>query len=334
MSVNTNMLILAPAAGKSGSVNFKHSVIDGVALEEIAGLPAEAKDAAAAHVVNGAVHMWGSRANKNRVWERVRRGDRVLFYTGRRFAAIARVAGKRRDALLADAVWPADPDSWQNIMFLRDVRPVSLPVSTVGALLGYERTWRGPQEFYIPAPEAQAHALNSYVDLDQLIASLAADSMLGNDAEEGESYADVVGRLASDSDVKELLDRLKTRSNGMIPSAKKEIVKRIKRDVRLVKQLKDLYDGHCQVCDDTFVTISGENYCEGAHIVPLAARLPGIDSYLNVVILCATCHKKLDRGGMRIFWDSRRELALYEWQGRRRRLRNNKHIHTGWQPSI
>jgi len=47
----------------------------------------------------------------------------------------------------------------------------------------------------------------------------------------------------------------------------------------------------------------GHNYSEAAHIVGLERRLPGIDSYLNIVIVCATCHRKMDHGGMQIEYD-------------------------------
>jgi HNH endonuclease len=339
VSTLENKLVLAPAAKRPGPINFKNSVIEGIplegpALKRLARRSPETVAVARAHSSNGVIRMWGSLANKDRVWERVRRGDRLLFYVGGHFAAIARVVGKRQDAPLADAVWGSQSSgSWRNVIFLKDVQALEVPVLSIGALLGYEASWNGPREFFIPRPEAQAHALDGYDDLDALVASLTADSMLSGDAETGESYADVIGGVASDEEVKELLERLKSKSNGMSPSAKRTLVERVKRDAKLIQELKVLYDGHCQVCDDTFAMTSGKNYCEGAHIVALSTRLPGIDSYLNVVILCATCHKKLDHGGMRIFWDAESKQAFSEWGGLLRPLVNNKHIHTGWQPA-
>jgi hypothetical protein len=329
VTIFDNKLILAPAAKGLGPVNFKRSVIDGVPLGELRALSPETNAAVASHAGGGIIRMWGSLANKSPVWKRVRRNDRLLFYNGGRFAAVARVTGKRRDAQLADAVWVRGSEPWENVIFLRDVRTLEVPVSTVGALLGYKVGWKAPREFFIPADKAQAHALDNYEDLNALVASLTADSMLSGDAEAGEGYVDLLG--GPEANVKELLERLEAKGNGMVPAARKAVVEQIKRDVRLIDELKALYGGHCQVCDDTFVTTSGKNYCEGAHMVPLSTRLPGIDSYLNVVILCATCHKKLDYGGMRIFWDAHRKRAFSEWQGRLRPLVHNKHIYTGWQ---
>ena len=289
---------------------------------------------AKAHSTDGLVRMWGSLANKDQVWKDVHRGDRLLFYVDKRIAAVARVVGKRQDTPLADAVWDRKSSGpWRNVIFLRDVQALEIPVSAIAALLGYKANWWGPREFFIPKLKAQARALEDYGDLDALVASLTADSLLSGDAEMGESYTDVIGGVASDEEMKELLERVKSKSNGMSPSAKRTLVERVKRDVKLIQELKELYDGHCQVCDDTFAMTSGKNYCEGAHIVALRTRLPGIDSYLNVVILCATCHKKLDHGGMRIFWDAESKQACFEWDGLLRPLVNNKHLHIGWQPT-
>ena len=324
---------MAPAARRGAPINFRHSVRDGVPLTDFAGLPQDAAATAASHAVDGRVRMWGSMENKDAEWERVRVGDAVLFYTGGHFAAVARVAGKRRDSQLADATWDPEPGSWRNILFLRDVRAIDVSVAAIAALLGYKPNWDGPREFFFPALDVQNRALGGYEDFEDFIASLTADSSLRAGLEAGESYADVVGRVESESDVEALLRRLKARNNGAIPASTKSTIQRIKRDAELVRQLKDLYDGHCQVCDDTFRTLAGTNYCEGAHVVPLERRLPGIDSYLNLVIVCATCHRKLDHGGMLIEWDGTTGEAVCEWQGVREPLVHNQHIHTGWSPA-
>ncbi|HUB74213.1 MAG TPA: HNH endonuclease [Solirubrobacteraceae bacterium] len=325
-------LVLAPAARRRAPINFQRSVVEGVQLSQLSALSASAQEAARRHAGDGVVRMWGSLANKRAEWERVRAGDWVLFYTGKRFAALARVASKRRDATMADAVWEPVPASWENIMFLRDMRPIDVPVPRVAALLGYDPGWNGPREFFIPASSRQQHALASYADLSALIVSLSADSSLQAGSDVGESYADIVG--GSPEELHKFLERLRARSKGMRPKAKRTIVERIERDAQVVKELKDLYNGHCQVCDDTFAMVStAKNYCEGAHIVPISSRLPGIDSYLNIAILCATCHKKLDHGGMRIYWDDQQQQMLCQWQGQSKPLARNEHMRTGWVPA-
>jgi 5-methylcytosine-specific restriction endonuclease McrA len=276
--------------------------------------------------------MWGSRSNKTQVWNQVQVGDVLLFYTEGHFAAVARVTGKVRDSQIADVAWSPVPDSWLNVLFLGEVQQIDVPVASVAAMLNYAPNWSGPREFFRPALPKQRHALAPYDSLPDFIASLTADSAVEN-AVTDQSYVDVVGQVADQSDIERLIRKLRERSADAIPEAAASTVVRIERDGSLVLQLKALYDGHCQVCDDTFAKTTGGNYSEAAHIVPLRKRLPGIDSYENLVILCATCHRKLDHGGMTIRWDPTQKAAVVNWQGTTKPLLHNKHIQTSWTPS-
>ena len=171
--------------------------------------------------------------------------------------------------------------------------------------------------------------LAAYGSVADFLASMNGESSLGL----RDSYANALGAVQTPADIDRILARLKARDTDDIPETTTNATERIRRDAQIVLEIKRLYKGHCQVCDDTFATTNGTNYCEAAHIVAIEQRLPGIDTYQNIVILCATCHRKLDHGGMRIFWDDEQQQALYEWNGRRRPLKHNKHIHTGWSPS-
>jgi 5-methylcytosine-specific restriction protein A len=66
-----------------------------------------------------------------------------------------------------------------------------------------------------------------------------------------------------------------------------------KRNQRLIRALKEEYNGTCQICGtvNRIETDSGEFYTEGHHLIPLGDR--GYDALSNVAILCPLCHKKL-----------------------------------------
>jgi hypothetical protein len=323
----TARLVMAPASDANAWPNFEHSVRRGVPLADFAGLTSEQRRIVGRHARHGRVRMWGSRENKDSVWDRVRGGDVLLFYANKRFVAAGVVTAKVRDADIANAVWRPVPGVWHNILFLGNVQKLSLPPRPVGAALDYEPLWV-PQEFYFPNQEAQALVVGAYGTVAAFVASLTGESSLALN----EGYADALGTVETLEDVERIVALLKARDTDAIPETTRAATKRIRRDARVVLELKRMYQGHCQVCDDTFSTSKGHNYCEAAHIVPLAQRLPGIDSYENIVILCATCHRKLDHGGMRIFWDDGRGQALVEWKGRRRPLKHNRHIRQGWSP--
>jgi HNH endonuclease len=329
VTARTPRLVMTPAVHGQARPNFERSVRTGVSPLSFARLGPEQRALTDRHTRDGLVRMWGSRANKDSVWDAVRAGDVLLFYVKEGFAVAATVGGKVQDEDIANAVWEPVPDTWRNVLFLRQVWSLDLSSAFVGALLNYKPGWN-PREFYIPVLEAQQHALAPYDSVDALIAALTGESMLGTD---GGSYVETLSQVESGKDVRRILARLKARAGNHIPETATGTVKRIKRDAALVLELKNLYDGHCQVCDDTFATLSGHNYSEAAHIVPLERRLPGIDSYLNIVILCATCHRKLDHGGMTITWDAVGGQVVVGWQGRMVPLLKNKHINTGWRPA-
>lgn len=67
-----------------------------------------------------------------------------------------------------------------------------------------------------------------------------------------------------------------------------------KRNRKIVDELKKLYNGKCQICQDTFEKVNGENYCETHHVKALGKN--GTDTIDNLVVLCPTCHKKLHFG--------------------------------------
>lgn len=71
------------------------------------------------------------------------------------------------------------------------------------------------------------------------------------------------------------------------------LVSRIIRDTPAAKALKDLYDGHCQVCGLT-LQIEGRNYCEVHHLRPLGHPHDGPDDQSNMLCLCPNHHALFD----------------------------------------
>ena len=66
-------------------------------------------------------------------------------------------------------------------------------------------------------------------------------------------------------------------------------------DPKVVKWIKDLYKGECQICKNIINTPKG-NYSEAAHIK--AKRDKGVDHEENVLSLCPNCHKQFDKGAI------------------------------------
>ena len=79
-----------------------------------------------------------------------------------------------------------------------------------------------------------------------------------------------------------------------LPSEKKEIIQKVrKRNAKAVKDLKELYQGECQISGEkyTFYKKNGSLYSEAHHLLPLGND--GADSAFNIVILSPLIHKML-----------------------------------------
>ena len=65
------------------------------------------------------------------------------------------------------------------------------------------------------------------------------------------------------------------------------------RNSKLVKKLKELYGGRCQITgvEKTFLKRNGENYSEVHHLIPLGEN--GSDSYANAIVVSPLIHKML-----------------------------------------
>lgn len=70
---------------------------------------------------------------------------------------------------------------------------------------------------------------------------------------------------------------------------------RIVRDTTLSRQIKELYDYTCQICQ-TQISAQGVKYAEGAHIRPLGKPHNGNDLPGNLICLCPNHHVMLDKG--------------------------------------
>ena len=69
---------------------------------------------------------------------------------------------------------------------------------------------------------------------------------------------------------------------------------KLKRNKKIINDLKKKKNFSCQVCGFSFQKKKGGNYCEGAHILQLSKSK--IDTEENMLILCPNHHKMLDFG--------------------------------------
>lgn len=94
-----------------------------------------------------------------------------------------------------------------------------------------------------------------------------------------------------DQDTSPKLDDLE--KSDLKPEVKERIIKIRQRNYKIVKNLKKLYDGKCQLSDDiyTFKKKDGKFYSEVHHLIPLGEK--GSDSYANAIVVSPLIHRML-----------------------------------------
>ncbi|CAM3689519.1 hypothetical protein [Flavobacterium chungbukense] len=110
----------------------------------------------------------------------------------------------------------------------------------------------------------------------------------------------IINDIPTNEDVQDelVLEDTSPRLQELINTGKQpEIVKRFfqirKRNNKLVRNLKALYGGRCQITGDefTFTKINGELYSEVHHLIPLGDN--GSDSYANTIVVSPMIHRML-----------------------------------------
>jgi putative restriction endonuclease len=89
------------------------------------------------------------------------------------------------------------------------------------------------------------------------------------------------------------------RESGEPPERVAQTVLRIVRDSAVARQVKEMYEFACQICDVTLVTAGGP-YAEAAHIRPLGRPHHGRDALSNLLCLCPNDHVLFDFGAITV----------------------------------
>ena len=113
---------------------------------------------------------------------------------------------------------------------------------------------------------------------------------------------------------------------------------KVKRNQMLVKVLKSMYKGQCQLCGDASMippifNSSGERYCEVHHINPVSSirtdsDVDEIDSYKNTIVLCPYHHSFLhhQNGGGFVLENRDGKLFLVNHRGDAAEIMLNYHL--------
>ena len=192
--------------------------------------------------------------------------------------------------------------------FLDELRPIAIPVSVIRELGGHKSKWI-VQGFVPVKDEMMQNILKIYGSLSAFFDNFSTGlkskdvSILDHIAEVDSLQAmeiEVVDEIMRGKDIDLLLQEWELRKHDEAPEAIEVKVQKIKRNVTVVRQMKERCKNECQICGFTFRQNNGNLYSEVAHIAPIKSKKKGVDTPSNMLVLCANHHKMLDLGGLKI----------------------------------
>ncbi|HEX7998273.1 MAG TPA: HNH endonuclease [Pyrinomonadaceae bacterium] len=94
--------------------------------------------------------------------------------------------------------------------------------------------------------------------------------------------------------IKERINQFNQRYRDAIPLKRRTVSEQVARPGAVTDYLKRIHDYICQICGEQgFMQLNGMHYIEAHHIVELHKIIPGSYCSDNIVVVCATCHRKL-----------------------------------------
>lgn len=321
-------IFLAPRSNETAYKNYMSSM-QGKPLDDF--IPYLTDDEVSGLQGNDRYFVWGTQPSKRSSWEKMELGDYVFFYERRRFISVGRLSFKKYSEDLALSLWPKSAESgepWSCVFFVEDIQNINLPISEFDDVTGY--TMDKVQGFMqvskasavegivrkFGSAENFVNSLTSGMDDRSLseVVSIAAKTM-GDVTTEDKAKLDNLTRDRSPEEIERLVRAYAERQQGKTPEQIEKLAKSYRRNVGMVKVLKEKYQNKCQICGFTFKTAKGTFYSEAAHIIPISDATSGVDSPDNIWILCANHHKMLDRGAI-----SAVDKGSYREQGEMKRL--------------
>jgi len=304
-------IFLAPRSNETAYKNYMSSM-QGKPLDDF--LPYLTEDEAGYLLGNDRYFVWGTQPSKRSSWEKMELGDYIFFYERGRFISVGRLSFKKYSEELALSLWPKSADSgepWSCVFFVEDIQNINLPISEFQDITGY--TMDKVQGFMqvtkasaiegivrqFGSTEGFVNSLTSGMDDRSISEVISIVSKAMNDVTtEDKAKLDNLTRDRSPEEIERLVRAYAERQQGKTPEQVEKLTKSYRRNVGMVKVLKEKYGNRCQICGFTFKTSKGTFYSEAAHIIPISDATSGVDSPDNIWILCANHHKMLDRGAI------------------------------------
>jgi hypothetical protein len=134
-------IFLAPRSNETSYKNFLSTIESGI--DYLIVEPFLEDDGRRILSPNNKLFAWGTKEAKRTSWEKMEKGDLVLFYKGKegdekesKFLYAGKVQYKQFSSELGLAMWPPKKgeDPWNCVYFLEELTPVYVPISAITSL--------------------------------------------------------------------------------------------------------------------------------------------------------------------------------------------------------
>ena len=153
---------------------------------------------------------------------------------------------------------------------------------------------RGGDEIVIQLVDKKERIYRLIAENDFIIKTKKLQDGLDNSQDENEALEGVV-QLANWTELdqskvalneyRRLVDTIPVRKRGYVSKQSNQTRERAPHNLRVL--LGEIYQGHCQVCEFTFLKKDDKPYFEIHHINPVEGHQPK-----NLMVVCANCHRQ------------------------------------------
>ena len=157
-------VILQPAASPVARRNYRKTVENPVPLSRFKDhldndLYEKVSEVIATYSVWSVVsYVWGIRPSSKSQWDKIHRGDKVMFTWENKYRSLSTLIGKINSHSLAADLWGVnDPeDTWEYIYFFGTPVDIDIPCTDINTLLGYLPKWSPQSVTVLSEDKAQA----------------------------------------------------------------------------------------------------------------------------------------------------------------------------------
>lgn len=310
-------LFLAPRSNETSRANFVATLATGYPREDVERhLNTEDLFTLGARKK---FYIWGNAQGKKGSWNNMKIGDLVAFYAKKEFVYVGKCILKKHSPEIARELWgerSKKGDTWEFIYFLDELRPISISLEAMRDLGDYRE--KMIVQGFIPLKEEgmkniieQYGSLASFFDANTPGMRSKDFSLFNEIADKQQLKAEDIEGIDEATRAKDigiLIMQFEQRLSNEPPEIIEKKVKRVKRNITLVRKLKEQYKNECQICGFTFKQRNGDLYSEVAHIEPISSKKVGMDRPSNMLVLCANHHKMLDLGDLKFISVTQYEL--------------------------